>query len=171
MTCRSVLAAVGSLLTGPIVVASSNGSPSSIRSAIASDSFERYSSFTSSWTRNLSPAVQLCPALRNEATRVASTALSRSPSSQITSGPFPPISSRSSFPAARWATVCPVAIEPMKPTACVPGFAAISSPTTGPGPVTMFTTPGGRSAASMHSASPTAQIEVVGAGAHTTVFP
>ena len=59
----------------------------------------------------------------------------------------------------------------MNPTACVPGFAAISSPTTGPGPVTMFTTPGGSSAASRHSASVAAQIDVVGAGAHTTVFP
>ena len=75
------------------------------------------------------------------------------------------------MPAARAATVSPVAIEPMNPTACVPGFAAISSPTTAPGPVTMFTTPGGISAASMHSASFAAQSDVVGAGAQTTVFP
>jgi hypothetical protein len=53
----------------------------------------------------------------------------------------------------------------------VPGLAAISSPTTGPGPVTRFTTPGGRSAASRHSASRTAHTEVVGAAAHTTVLP
>ena len=75
------------------------------------------------------------------------------------------------MPAARPATVNPVAIEPMNPTAWVRGSAAISSPTTGPGPVTMFTTPGGMSAASRHAASFAAQIEVVGAGAHTTVFP
>ncbi len=62
-------------------------------------------------------------------------------------------------------------MEPMKPTVCVPGFAAISSPTTAPGPVTMLTTPGGSSAASKHSASFTAHSDVVGAGAHTTVLP
>ena len=75
------------------------------------------------------------------------------------------------MPAARSATRCPVAVEPMNPTACVPGFAAISSPTTGPGPVTMLNTPGGRPASSMHWASLTAQTEVLGAGTHTTAFP
>ena len=75
------------------------------------------------------------------------------------------------MPAARAATVSPVAIEPMNPTAWVRGFAAISSPTTEPGPVTRFTTPAGISAASKHSASFDAQIDVVGAGAHTTVLP
>ena len=64
-----------------------------------------------------SPAVQLCPALRKQAASVASTAASRSASSRITSGPLPPISRSSSLPAAREATVWPVAIEPMNPTA------------------------------------------------------
>ncbi len=59
----------------------------------------------------------------------------------------------------------------MNPTVPVPGFAAISSPTTGPGPVTMFTTPRGSSAASRHDANAAAQTDVEGAGAHTTVFP
>ena len=65
----------------------------------------------------------------------------------------------------------PVAIEPMNPTACVPGSAASSSPTTGPGPVTTFTTPAGRSASSRHPANRAAQTLVVGAGAQTTAFP
>jgi hypothetical protein len=59
----------------------------------------------------------------------------------------------------------------MNATARVPGLRAISSPTTGPGPVTRFTTPGGRSASAMHSVSATAHTAVVGAGVHTTVFP
>ncbi len=59
----------------------------------------------------------------------------------------------------------------MKPTAWVPGLRAISSPTSGPGPVTRLTTPGGRSASEMHSARATAATEVVGAGVQTTVFP
>ncbi len=38
VTCRSVLAAVGSLFSGPMVVASSNGSPSRTRAPIAETS-------------------------------------------------------------------------------------------------------------------------------------
>ena len=40
-----------------------------------------------------------------------------------------------------------------------------------PGPVTRLTTPGGRSASAMHSASATAHTAVVGAGVQTTVLP
>ena len=59
----------------------------------------------------------------------------------------------------------------MNPTEAVPGLAASSSPTTGPGPVTRLNAPGGRSAAWMHSASFTAHTLVVGAGASTTALP
>ena len=59
----------------------------------------------------------------------------------------------------------------MKATPSVPGLRAISSPTTGPGPVTRLNTPGGRSASAMHSARATAQIAVEGAGVHTTALP
>src|SRR5947207_14467297 len=59
----------------------------------------------------------------------------------------------------------------MTTTPAVPGLAASSSHTTGPGPVTRLKTPGGRSASAMHSASFTAQMLVVGAGASTTALP
>src|SRR5918996_2699395 len=62
-------------------------------------------------------------------------------------------------------------MEPMKPTAWVPGLPAISSPATGPGPVTIENTPAGSSASTTHSASFTAQTEVDGAGTQTTGFP
>ena len=75
----------------------------------------------------------------------------RSASSITTSGPLPPISSSAAFPAAAWATSRPVAVEPMNATPSVPGLRAISSPTTGPGPVTRLNTPGGRSASAMHA--------------------
>ena len=75
------------------------------------------------------------------------------------------------MPAAAVATCRPVAVDPMKPTACVPGLRASSSPTTGPGPVTRLTTPGGRSASAMHSASAAAAAEVETAGVQTTVLP
>ena len=59
----------------------------------------------------------------------------------------------------------------MKPTPCVPGFRASSSPTTAPGPVTKLKTPAGRSASATHSASAVPATAVVDAGVQTTVFP
>src|SRR5919108_3111415 len=170
-TWRTVFSTVASLFKGPSVVSSSNGSPSRIRFSTAAVSRPTKSSCTSRWTSSRSAAVQLWPALRKQASSVAATAASRSASSSTTSGPLPPISRSTSLPAARSATRCPVAIDPMNPTADVPGFAATSSPTTGPGPVTMLNTPGGRPASTMHSASFTAHTDVVGAGTHTTAFP
>ena len=102
---------------------------------------------------------------------LASAAASTSASSSTTIGPLPPSSSTVAFPAAPTATLSPVAIEPMKPTACVPGLEATSSPTTAPGPVTIENTPAGSSASTMHSASFTAQTDVEDAGVHTTAFP
>ena len=75
------------------------------------------------------------------------------------------------MPAAAAATFRPVSVEPMKPTPCVPGLRAISSPTREPGPVTRLKTPGGRSASTTHSASAIAAIAVVDAGVQTTVLP
>ncbi len=75
------------------------------------------------------------------------------------------------MPAARRAMCRPVAVEPMKPTPAMSGWPTISSPTSGPGPVTKLKTPGGRSASATHSASRPEQTAVLGAGVHTTVFP
>ncbi len=75
------------------------------------------------------------------------------------------------MPAAAAATRRPVAVEPMKATPSTPGLRAISSPTTGPGPVTRLKTPGGRSASAMQRASSTAHTDVEGAGVHTTALP
>ena len=102
---------------------------------------------------------------------VASAARSRSASSSTTTGPFPPSSSTAALPTAASATFRPVSVEPMKPTPCVPGFRAISSPTVDPGPVTRLKTPGGRSASTMHSASAMPATAVVDAGVQTTLFP
>jgi hypothetical protein len=115
--------------------------------------------------------VQLCPAHKKHALTAAAAAASTSAPASTTSGPLPPISSSSRLPAARSAMRRPVAVEPMKPTATVPGLATISSPTTGPGPRTKLNTPGGTSASATHSASSPEQTAVEGAGVHTTVFP
>jgi hypothetical protein len=62
-------------------------------------------------------------------------------------------------------------MEPIKPTAWVPGLAATSSPTTEPGPVIMLKSPDGKPASTMHSASFTAQTDVEEAGPQTIALP
>ena len=73
-TCSSILSATPALLTGPIVVASSNGSPSRTVSVTVRASRSTNSSRTASCTRIRSPAVQLWPAHRKQAATTASTA-------------------------------------------------------------------------------------------------
>ena len=107
----------------PMVVASSNGSPSVIASAMAAELRQVLLPHALVHEEALARGAAL-PAFRNDATRVASTALSRSASSQITSRTVAPISSSRPLPAAAGSR-CPVAIEPMNPTVCVPGFAVI----------------------------------------------
>src|SRR6516164_480931 len=86
-------------------------------------------------------------------------------------GPLPPSSSSWVLPAARAATLAPVATDPMKPTPCTPGWPATASPTTGPGPGRKLNTPSGRPAATMISASSALHAAVVGAGTQITVLP
>ena len=63
-TCRSNLAAVASLFSGPIVVCGSNGSPSLTCSLVWATTRSTNSARTRRCTRNRSPAVQLWPAHR-----------------------------------------------------------------------------------------------------------
>src|SRR6516164_6678871 len=170
-TCRSNLAAVGSLLSGPMVVAGSTGSPSLIWSLVAATTRSTNSARTAACTRNRSPAVQLWPAHRYAASSAASVARARSASSRITMGPLPPSSSSCVLPAARAATLAPVVTEPMKPTACTPGWPATASPTTGPGPGRKLNTPGGTPVSAMISASSAQHAEVLGAGTQITALP
>src|SRR3954468_18383110 len=65
-TCSSILAATGSLLSGPIVVASSNGSPRCTSACMRASSFSTNSSRTASCTSSRSPAVQLWPAHKKQ---------------------------------------------------------------------------------------------------------
>src|SRR5215469_2426976 len=173
--CRSNLAAVAPLLSGPIVVSGSNGSPSRTRVLVASTTRSVNSPTTPDSTRNRSPAVQLWPAQRYAASSAASVARSRSASSSMTIGPLPPSSSSWVLPAARAATLPPVSTEPTKPTPATSGWPTTASPTTGPGPGTKLKTPPGRPASALTSAMTSARIAqhavVEGAGTQTTVLP
>ena len=66
---------------------------------------------------------------------------------------------------------CPVSVEPMKATACVPGFGRSRRRRSRPGPVTRLKTPGGRSASTTHSASATGRRPWSTAGVQTTALP
>ncbi len=101
------------------------------------------------------------------------TAAPRSASSKTTAAPFPPSSiswrfiPRPQTPAIRR----PTAVEPVKLTMSTSGESTAASPTSGPEPVTTFTTPGGTPAASRASAMRRTESGSCGAGFTTTVLP
>src|SRR5574341_231211 len=64
-----------------------------------------------------------------------------------------------------------VAVEPVKWSPASSGLARAASPTTGPGPGTKLTTPGGSPAASRSFISLQAERTAVDAGFQTTAFP
>ena len=66
--------------------------------------------------------------------------------------------------------ILPTSVEPVNATLSMPGWFTIAAPVS-PAPVRMFTTPGGRSASRMISASFSAVRGVVSAGLRTTVLP
>ena len=64
----------------------------------------------------------------------------------------------------------PTAVDPVNATLSISGWVTSAEPTS-PAPVMMFTTPGGRSASAMISASTKIDNGVVSAGLITTVLP
>lgn len=112
-----------------------------------------------------------CPAAPYAEETASGTTLSRSASSSTMNGPLPPSSMSWALPAARAATRCPVATEPVKATTWTSGCPVRASPTTAPAPVTRFTTPGGKPAASKHLIHSCSISVVEGAGSATTVLP
>ena len=84
-----------------------------------------------------------------------------------------PPSSRVTFlsvPATDLAIALPTSVEPVKATLSTSGCSTSARPVS-PAPVTMLTTPGGRSACWQISANSSAVSGVVSAGLSTTVLP
>jgi hypothetical protein len=86
---------------------------------------------------------------------------------------LPPSSrqTRLTVSAASMATRRPTAVEPVKDTTSTPGWVHSTSPTSAPGPGTMFSTPGGIPMSSAASARTNADRGVSAAGLATTVHP
>ena len=85
---------------------------------------------------------------------------------------LPPSSrvARLRVPAISRAIILPTLVEPVKAILSMPGWSTIAWPVA-PAPVTMLTTPGGRSACWQICAKSSAVRGVVSAGLRTTVLP
>src|SRR6185312_12804865 len=108
-----------------------------------------------------------------ERTMVSRLASDRSASANTIAGFLPPISSDTflNCAAAVPAMVAPVAVLPVKEIALTAGCSTIACPTVGPRPCTMFSTPGGKPASMLNSASRAAVQGVISEGLATTVLP
>ena len=149
----------------------SSGSP---RRSVESRSLSR--STTSSWTFSCTsrrlPAQHTWPWLKKMPLTIPSIAWSIGASSKTMFAALPP-SSRVSFlpdPATSFAIARPTPVEPVKATLSTSGCETSAAPVA-PAPVTMLTTPGGRSACCRISAKISADSGVVSAGLRTTVLP
>jgi hypothetical protein len=118
-------------------------------------------------------ARQAWPQLKKRPTAAALTAASSSASSQTIIGSLPPSSSvtRLICSAAIAITLRPVSVAPVKPILRTAGCLIRASPTVPPGPVTTFSTPGGRPASRNSLITSMIVNGVVVAGFTTTVFP
>ena len=157
--------------TGPRSIALSSGGP--IRSVLMrSRTFRISGSAMLSCISSRDPAQHTCPWLNQMPSTRPSTALSRSASSKMMNGDFPP-SSREIFlwlfaVAVRIAR--PTSVEPVKAILSTSACFTNASPVE-PSPVTMFTTPAGNSISWQISANASAVSGVNSAGFKTTVFP
>ena len=130
------------------------------------------SSATDSCTSSREPAQQTWPWLKKMPLTMPSTAWSIGASSKTMLAALPPSSSvtRLSVPAMDRAIALPTSVEPVNATLSTSGWATSAWPVP-PAPVTMLTTPGGRSACWQISANSSAVSGVVSAGFSTTVLP
>ncbi len=130
------------------------------------------SSATDSCTSRREPAQQTWPWLKKMPLTMPSTAWSSGASSKTMLAALPP-SSRVTFlslPATARAIALPTSVDPVKATLSTSGCDTMARPVS-PAPVTMLTTPGGRSACWQISAKSSAVSGVVSAGFSTTVLP
>jgi hypothetical protein len=117
--------------------------------------------------------VQTWPQFQKRADTASLTALSRSASSRMMNGAFPPSSSETGvMPCAAAARISrPARTEPVTVTSDVSGWRTSASPTTVPAPVTTLTTPAGTPACSTMRASASADSGVSSCGLSTIALP
>src|SRR5580704_16151270 len=110
-------------------------------------------------------AMHTCPDVMNDAPAILSaSAASISVSGAMIAASLPPSSSTTgrTAPDAAAITARPVGTPPVNDTMSTPGCDTSISPSSGPGPLTAFTTPGGSASASAAAAASTAPGQVGG---------
>ena len=160
------------LMSGPICVSSSSGSPTrSAPTASSRASMKRSRALRS--TRIRERAQQSWPALPNTASGAIAAACSRSASAKTTFALLPPSSrvTRLMVAAAPAAIERPTSVEPVKAILATSGCSTRRWPHSRPGPATTLTTPSGSPASSASSAKRSAVSGVSSAGLSTTVLP
>ena len=130
------------------------------------------SSYTLSCTSSREPAQQTWPWLKKIPLTIPSTAWSRGASSKTMFAALPPSSRVTDvpLPATARAMDLPTSVDPVKATLSMSGCVTSARPVSA-APVTMLTTPWGRSACRQISANINAVSDVVSAGLSTTVLP
>ena len=161
-----------SLTTGPILVDSSEGSPTTIPSATAFAA-SLASSCLVAGTSILEGALHDCPVLLNMCAVPFVTALLKSASSKMIFADFPPNSwwTLLTVSAEPLATATPALVEPVKDIISILGWADIASPTEGPSPFTKLNTPFGTPASWRTSANRIALKGAISVGFRTIVQP
>ncbi len=159
-------------MSGPICVASSRGSPTTIDLTVRSRVAMK-SSTASRSTRIRERAQQSWPALPNTANGAAVAAASRSASAKTMFADLPPSSrvTRLIVPAAPAAIPRPTSVDPVKAIFATSGCSTRRCPQTDPGPATTLRTPSGMPASTAIRSSSIAVSGVSSAGLRTTVLP
>ncbi len=167
----SILSRAASLMTGPIWVARSAGSPTT-SPATAAVSAPTNSSYRLRGNSIRVSAAHNWPLLPITPATSPATVDSSGASGSTMAADFPPSSVlhrriRDPHAAAIWA---PTAVDPVKVTLSTPGCDVSACPVAAP-PLTTFTTPSGSPASSIASVSTPMLSGASGAGLSTTVHP
>ena len=168
----ATLARCAAVMSGPMSVSGSSGSPTTILPN-SSPTPATKSSYRSAATIARVAAVQSWPVLISAPAAAPWIAASRSASSKTTNGALPPSSSwvRCPCTAAAAITLRPTGVEPVNVTMSTPACPANRVPTSAPPPVTTLNTPSGRPASLASRASVSVVNGVISAGLMMTLQP
>ena len=168
---RSMRSSCTRATMAPMSIALSSGAPMR-RLLMRSRIFDMSASAMLSCISKREPAQHTCPWLNQIPSTNPSTALSRSASSKMMNGDFPPSSSerRLWLAAVALRIARPTSVDPVNAILSTSGCFTSASPVE-PSPVTMLTTPAGSPASWQSSANASALSGVNSAGFKTTVLP
>ncbi len=169
---RSTRSCCSLLTSGPISVASSDPSPSTIADARSTNAFTA-SSYSGRSTNTRVPAEQISPWFQNTPFAEPSNAVARSASPKTMFGDLPPSSSvtRFSVSAPVRMMILPTSRDPVKATLSTFGLCTSGAPAVSPKPVSTWNTPRGSPASSRIAGSCRQVSGVCSGGLRMNVHP